>query len=154
MASTPDGTRESATAQPPAKGSAAKDWAAVIGASALLAVGGGAAGYSLADVPDADRFAVSTQASAAQLQVSDPQNILSAEDEQRMQRDAERLPHPDTVQTIHYIFLAEGRENVNDSAENFLRDNYPEQIGNDKFADGVLILGADMQSRNNFVFAG
>lgn len=154
MASTPDGTRESTGTRQPAKGSAAKDWAAVIGASALLAVGGGAAGYSLADVPDADQFAVSTQASAAQLQVSDPQDILSAEDEQRMQRDAERLPHPDTVQTIHYIFLAEGRENVNDSAENFLRDNYPEQIGNDKFADGVLILGADMQSRNNFVFAG
>ena len=154
MASTPDGTRESTGTRQPAKGSAAKDWAAVIGASALLAVGGGAAGYSLADVPDASEFAVSTQASAAQLQVSDPQDILSAEDEQRMERDAERLPRPDTVQTIHYIFLAEGRENVNDSAENFLRDNYPEQIGNDKFADGVLILGADMQSRNNFVFAG
>ena len=154
MASTPDGTYESNTAQQPAKGSAAKDWAAVIGASALLAVGGGAAGYALADVPDASEFAVSTQAEAAQLMISDPQDILSAEDEQRMERDAERLPHPDTVQTIHYIFLAEGRENVNDSVENFLRDNYPEQIGNDKFADGVLILGADMQSRNNFVFAG
>ena len=154
MASTPDGTHKSSTAQQPAKGSAAKDWAAVIGASALLAVGGGAAGYALADVPDASEFAVSTQEHAAQLMISDPQNILSAEDEQRMERDAERLPHPDTVQTIHYLFLAEGRENVNDSAENFLRDNYPEQIGNDKFADGVLILGADMQSRNNFVFAG
>mgnify|MGYP006968847312 FL=1 len=54
MASTPDGTRESTGTRQPAKGSAAKDWAAVIGASALLAVGGGAAGYSLADVPDAD----------------------------------------------------------------------------------------------------
>ncbi len=154
MASTPDGTHKSSTARQPAKGSAAKDWAAVIGASALLAVGGGAAGYALADVPDASEFAVSTREHAAQLMISDPQNILSAEDEQRMERDAERLPHPDTVQTIHYLFLAEGRENVNDSAENFLRDNYPEQIGNDKFADGVLILGADMQSRNNFVFAG
>ena len=154
MASTPDGTHKSSTARQPAKGSAAKDWAAVIGASALLAVGGGAAGYALADVPDASEFAVSTQEHAAQLMISDPQDILSAEDEQRMERDAERLPHPDTVQTIHYLFLAEGRENVNDSAENFLRDHYPEQIGNDKFADGVLILGADMQSRNNFVFAG
>lgn len=94
MASTPDGTHKSSTAQPPAKGSAVKDWAAVIGASVLLAVGGGAAGYALADVPDASEFAVSTQEHAAQLMISDPQDILSAEDEQRMERDAERLPPP------------------------------------------------------------
>ena len=138
----------------PAKGSSVKDWAVVFGATTLLVVGGGVASFATADVPDASEFAVSTQTSAADLVVSDPQDILSDEDEQRMQRDAERLPHPDTVQTIHYIYLSEGSDNVNDSVENFLRDNFPEEIGNEKFADGVLILGADMQSRDNFVFAG
>ncbi|CAM3173828.1 hypothetical protein CGOTT_11825 [Corynebacterium gottingense] len=138
----------------PAKGSGVKDWAVVLGATALLGVGGGVASFATADVPDAAEFAVSTQTNAANLVVSDPQDIVSADDEAQMQRDAERLPHPDTVQTVHYIYLSEGRDNVNDSVENFLRDNFPDEIGNDTFADGVLILGADMESRNHFVFAG
>ena len=88
----------------PAKGSGVKDWAVVLGATALLGVGGGVASFATADVPDAAEFAVSTQTDAANLVISDPQDIVSADDEALMQRDAERLPHPDTVQTVHYIY--------------------------------------------------
>lgn len=136
------------------KSTKAKDWAAVIGATALLGAGGGALAYSTADVPSRDEVAVSVQSHAAEVNISDPADLLTADDDARLMRDAERLQHPDTVKKIHFIVLNEGRDNVNDSVENFLRDNFPEEIGNDRFADGVLIIGADMNGRHQFVFGG
>lgn len=136
------------------KSTKGKDWAAVIGATALLATGGGALGYAASDVPSPDQVVVAVQSQAPAVEISDPADLLTPEDEARMVRDAERLQHPDTVKKIHYLVLNEGRDNVNDSVENFLRDNYPDEIGNDTFADGVLIIGADMNSRHQFVFAG
>ena len=132
--------------------SLSKDIAATAGAAALLALGGGAAGYVSYDAPEP--IVVTQQAQAAQVEISDPADLLTAEDEARLLRDVERLDRPDTVQRIHFIMLNDGREKVNDTVENFLRDNYPDEIGNDKFADGVLIVGADMQARKNFIYSG
>lgn len=129
-----------------------KDWAAVIGMTALATVGAGALGHTLPDVPEP--AAIATQAQAPHVEISDPSDVVSPEDEERMVRDAERLPHPEVVTKLHYITLAEGRDNVNDSVENFLRDHYPDEIGDDTFADGVLIIGTDVEGRNNFIFAG
>lgn len=136
------------------RSSTGKDWAAVLGLTALLGLGGGAVGYSLPDAPDPASVSVSVQQNAPAVEISDPADLLTPEDEARLLRDVERIDRPDTVQKLHFIMLAEGRDNVNDSVENFLRDNYPDEIGDDYFADGVMIIGADMTSRQNFIFAG
>ena len=151
-------TPQPAAAQPKDKGfrgsksTTLKDWAGVLGLTALLTAGGATLGYSLPDTPEP--VTVTTQTQAPALMISDPGDVLSPEDEARLEKDAERLQHPDTVKTLHYLTLNEGRDNVNDSVENYLRDNHPDQIGNDYFADGVLIVGTDVEGRNNFIFAG
>jgi len=136
------------------KSNSFKDWAAVLGITALLGLGGGALGYASTEVPDAADSHIATQAEMPEVMVSDPGDVLTPEDEARLKRDAERLDRPDTVKTLHYIALTENRDNVNDSVENFLRDNFPDQIGNKKYADGVLIVGTDVVGRHNFIVAG
>ncbi|UIZ92123.1 DUF5129 domain-containing protein [Corynebacterium sp. CNCTC7651] len=137
------------------RSSVGKDIAATLALTAALGMGGGAAAYALTgSVPTAEEVAVSVQQQQAQVEISDPADLLTQEDEARLLRDVERLNRPDTVEKIHFIMLDEGRDNVNDSVENFLRDNYPDEIGDEYFADGVLIIGADMNSRQNFIFAG
>lgn len=151
---TDKGTKGKDTGFRGSKSTKGKDWAAVIGATALLATGGGVLGYAASDVPSPDQVAVAVQSQAPAVEISDPADLLTPEAEARMVRDAERLQHPDTVKKIHYLVLNEGRDNVNDSVENFLRDNYPDEIGDERFANGMLIIGADMNSRHQFVFAG
>lgn len=129
-----------------------KDIAASVGIAALMALGGGVAGYASVDEPAP--IVVEQRAEAPEVEISDPTDLLSAEDEARLLRDVERLDHPSTVRRIHFIMLNDGREKVNDTVENYLRDNFPDEIGDDKFADGVLILGADMNSRKNFILSG
>ena len=129
-----------------------KDIAAAAGIAALLALGGGTAGYASVDEPAP--IVVNQQAEAAAVEISDPADLLTPDDEARLLRDVDRLDRPDTVKRIHFIVLNDGREKVNDTVENFLRDNFPDEIGNDKFADGVLILGADMNSLKNFIYSG
>lgn len=129
-----------------------KDIAAAAGITALLALGGGVAAYAAVDEPAP--IVVEQRAEAAQVEISDPADLLTPEDEERLLRDVARLDRPSTVNRIHFIVLADGREKVNDTVENYLRDNHPDEIGNDKFADGVLIVGADMEARKNFIFSG
>lgn len=129
-----------------------KDIAAAAGITALLALGGGVAAYASVDEPAP--IVVQQREQAAQVEISDPADLLTPEDEARLLRDTERLDRPSTVKRIHFIVLNDGREKVNDTVENYLRDNYPDEIGNDTFADGVLIVGADMDARKNFVYSG
>ena len=129
-----------------------KDWAAVLGLTALLGGIGGTVGYALPDTPEP--VVIATQAEAPAVEISDPSDVMPAEDEARLLRDVERLQHPDTVKRLHFITLDEGRENVNDAVEIFLRDNFPDQILDKTFADGMLIVGTDVKGRNNFIFAG
>lgn len=125
----------------------------VLAIAAAAAVGVGGLASTAVDVPTSDEVAVAT-AGAPRVLIDDPQDLLTPEDEARMQRDAERLDVPDTVTSLRYLVLGQTRENVNDSVEEYLRDNHPEDIGNDKFADGVLILGAGTDQRKVFAFAG
>lgn len=129
-----------------------KDIAAAAGITALLALGGGVAAYASVDEPAP--IVVQQREQAAQVEISDPADLLTPEDEARLLRDTERLDRPSTVKRIHFIVLNDGREKVNDTVENYLRDNYPDEIGNDTFADGVLIVGADMDAGKNFVYSG
>ncbi|HCJ69253.1 MAG TPA: DUF5129 domain-containing protein, partial [Corynebacterium casei] len=83
-----------------------------------------------------------------------PEGVLSTEDEARMERDVERLEAPAVVEQLHYMVFEENDDNVNDTVEEYLRDNRPDLIGDDSFADGVLIVGVGLDPRQAFVFAG
>lgn len=125
---------------------------AVAAVTALLGAGGAAIGASQVDVPDRASVAVAT-VGAPEAVVDDPDDLLAPEDEARLRADAERLDVPSTVHTLHWLVFDHSRDNVNDSIEEFMRENYPEQIGNDKLASGVVIIGAAVDSREVFAFA-
>ena len=132
---------------------------ASIGAAALAGAGVGLGVAASTPVPQPTDYALSRTGALApseQLlaEVHDPHGVLSPEDEARVLRDAERIDAPAVVEQLHYIVFADNDENVNDTVENYLRDNRPELIGDDYFADGVLIVGVGLDPRQSFVFAG
>lgn len=71
-----------------------------------------------------------------------------------MVNDAQRLPHTDVVDQLHYLVFAENRENAGDDVEEYLRAERPDLIGDDHFADGVLIIGVGLDPRQAFVYGG
>src|SRR5690625_6084013 len=52
------------------------------------------------------------------------------------------------------MYFEENYDYVNDTVEEYLRDNRPDLIGDDYFADGVLIVGVGLDPRQAFIFAG
>ena len=97
---------------------------------------------------------VETVAEAPPAFVDDPDDLLSPDEELRLLDGADDLPHPSTVQQLRFIVFDDSLDNVNDSVENFMRDTYPDEIGDDTFADGVILVGAAMKTRHQFIFAG
>ncbi|APT87987.1 hypothetical protein CFRA_00255 [Corynebacterium frankenforstense DSM 45800] len=87
-------------------------------------------------------------------EVSDPDDVLSDEEERGIVADAVRIHAPEVVRELRYLVFAKNDSNVNDTVENYLRDNEPDLIGEDHFADGVLIVGVGLDPRQAFVFAG
>lgn len=131
---------------------------ATIGIAAALAAGGAAAGYATTDIPEADEVAVE-QGVAPQVTIDDPDDVLSAEDEERMIKDAERLDTPAVVKDLHYMVFATNHENILDTVEEYVRDTYPEMIGNaenedNRFADGTMIIGVGLDPRKAFGYYG
>src|SRR5690625_1747576 len=129
---------------------------------ALAVIGGGALAGGLAlgtDAPQRADFEISQTAdmeitNSFTTEVHNPEGVLTAEDEARMQQDVGRLEVPAVVEQLHYIVFEENDDNVNDTVEEYLRDNRPELIGDDYFTDGVLIVGVGLDPRQAFVFAG
>ena len=130
-----------------------KQAAGILGISALVGLGVGGTVAATHPAPDVQP-AVVTTVGAPEVVIDDPQDILSREDEARLRSDAGRLDVPYPVQKLHYLVFNKTRDNVNDSVEEYIRDNRPEEILNDTFADGVLILGAGTDQRKVFAFAG
>src|SRR5690625_7043354 len=64
------------------------------------------------------------------------------------------LTPPAVVEQLHYMVFEENDDNVNDTVEEYLRDNRPDLIGDDYFSDGVLIVGVGLDPRQAFIFAG
>ncbi|WP_313548642.1 DUF5129 domain-containing protein [Corynebacterium sp.] len=129
---------------------------------ALAVIGGGALAGGLAlgtDAPQRADYEISQTAdleitNSFTTEVHNPEGVLTAEDEARMQQDVERLEVPAVVEQLHYMVFEENDDNVNDTVEEYLRDNRPELIGDDYFTDGVLIVGVGLDPRQAFVFAG
>ncbi|EEI16443.1 DUF5129 domain-containing protein [Corynebacterium lipophiloflavum] len=126
---------------------------AVAAITALLSVGGGLFGVAQVDVPAPESVSIRT-VGAPSVVSDDPHDLLSPDDESRLLRDSANLAAPDTVRVLHWMVFNQSHENFNDTIEEFMRDNYPEQIGTDKFADGVLIVAAGTEQRKVATFAG
>ena len=135
-----------------------KQLLAGIGVTAVLAAGGAATGYAITDIPEPDQVVVE-QGAAAEVTIDDPDDVLSPEDEARMLKDAQRLDTPAVVTDLHYMVFATNHENVLDTVQEYVRDNYPEMIGNadnedNRFADGTMIIGVGLDPRQAFGYYG
>lgn len=93
-----------------------RQWAAVWGISALLALGGGGLAYASQPAP------VYQQVSIAQavppITVGDPQELLTAEQEQLLIDATGDIPTRSTVTDIQYLVFAENHEEPLDNVEN------------------------------------
>lgn len=141
-----------------AMGSTTKFTLGALSVVALVGAGGAGLTYALTDAPDPAQFVVEV-GQAPNVTIDDPHDVLSPEDEARMLRDAERLDHPAVVKELHYLVFATNHENVLDSVEEYVRDTYPELIGNasnddDRFADGTAIIGVGLDPRQAFAYYG
>lgn len=135
-----------------------KEIAAVFGIAALVGLGGVAAAYSAVDVPERDQYTVQA-AGAPSATIDDPQDVLSPEDEQRLQRDTANINAADVVTDFHYMVFETNHENILDDVEELLRSQYPELIDqskgeNGRPADGVLIVGVGLDPRQAFIYGG
>ena len=135
----------------------------MLGVSLLMgALGGGALAGGVGAAIDAPQRADFEVASTAEMEITstfstevhNPEGVLSADDEARLERDAERIDAPAVVEQLHYMVFEENDDNVNDTVEEYLRDNRPDLIGDDYFADGVLIVGVGLDPRQAFIFGG
>ena len=135
----------------------------MMGVSLLMgALGGGALAGGVGAAIDAPQRADFEVANTAEMEITstfstevhNPEGVLSADDEARLERDAERIDAPAVVEQLHYMVFEENDDNVNDTVEEYLRDNRPDLIGDDYFADGVLIVGVGLDPRQAFIFAG
>lgn len=132
--------------------------AAVLGISALVGLGGAAAGYNAVDVPEFDQVAVQT-AGAPSATIDDPQGVLSPDDRARLERDTANIDAPAVVKDFHYMVFKTNHENILDDVEEVLRSQYPELIDqskgeNGRPKDGVLIVGVGLDPRQAFIYGG
>ena len=135
-----------------------KEIAAVFGVAALVGLGGAGAVYNAIDAPERDHFTVQA-AGAPSATIDDPQDVLTPEDEQRLQRDTANINAADVVTDFHYMVFKTNHENILDDVEELLRSQYPELIDqskgeNGRPADGVLIVGVGLDPRQAFIYGG
>ena len=108
-----------------------KEIAAVFGVAALVGLGGAGAVYNAIDAPERDHFTVQA-AGAPSATIDDPQDVLTPEDEQRLQRDTANINAADVVTDFHYMVFKTNHENILDDVEELLRSQYPELIDQSK----------------------
>ena len=135
-----------------------KEIAAIFGVAALVGLGGAGAVYSAIDAPERDQYTVQA-AGAPSATIDDPQDVLTPEDEQRLQRDTANINAADVVTDFHYMVFKTNHENILDDVEELLRSQYPELIDqskgeNGRPADGVLIVGVGLDPRQAFIYGG
>lgn len=132
--------------------------AAVLGISALVGLGGAAAGYTSVDVPELEQVTLQTVGAPSAV-IDDPQDVLSPEDEQRLLRDTANIDAPEVVTDFHYMVFQTNHENILDDVEELLRTQHPDLIDqskgeNGRPADGVLIVGVGLDPRQAFIYGG
>lgn len=126
-----------------------------------LLAGGAAAGAVAMTIPNPQRenYVVSNQeqyrpSHSVAVEIHDRDGVLNAEDQRRLLSNTDNIEVAQVVKQVHYIVFRTNDENVNDTVENYLRDQRPDLIGKEYFADGVLIIGVGLDPRQAFIFAG
>ncbi|CAB1047452.1 hypothetical protein FRC0546_02050 [Corynebacterium diphtheriae] len=130
-------------------------------ALATLLAGGAAAGAVAMTIPSPQRenYVVSNQeqyrpSHSVAVEIHDRDGVLNAEDQRRLLNNTDNIEVAQVVKQVHYIVFRTNDENVNDTVENYLRDQRPDLIGKEYFTDGVLIIGVGLDPRQAFIFAG
>ncbi|MEJ4100710.1 DUF5129 domain-containing protein [Corynebacterium mastitidis] len=130
-------------------------------AAALVGVGAGIAVWNAQDAPVPGHQLTASREQldpheGVPVEIDDPQDVLSAEDEARLRRDAERLELPGVVTGLYYVVFEENEDNVLDSLEEHVREHRPDLIApdDDHYSDGALIVGVGLDPRNAFVGCG
>lgn len=128
--------------------------AAVLG-SGLLVAGGSYFGLSsVFEAPQQEDYIVKPATQQPTVEIMDPDDVLTADDERRMLRDIERIDVGEEVEQVNYMVFETNDDNVNDTVENYLRDHHPDLIDDDYFTDGQLFVGVGLDPRQAFIFAG
>ncbi|MFR9930977.1 hypothetical protein ACL1FL_03805 [Corynebacterium striatum] len=124
-------------------------------AAAALLVGGGTAFGVATLVASPEQADYSVERSAdVKVEIMDPEDVLNPDDEARMRRDVERIHFAAPVKQLSYLVFKKNKDEVEDSVEEYLRDNHPDLIGDDQFTDGQLFVGVGLDPRQAFIFAG
>ena len=132
--------------------------AAVLGITALVGLGGAAAGYNSVNIPDAEQVAVQTHGAPTAV-IDDPQQVLSPDDRARLERDTARIDAPAVVTDFHYMVFKTNHDNIMDDVEELLRTEHPDLIDqskgeNGRPRDGVLIVGVGLDPSQAFIYGG
>ena len=81
-----------------------------LAAAATMLVGGGTAfGVAALDAPPKEAEYVVEQTKSVHVEIMDPDNVLSPEDEARMLRDAERISFAAPIKQLNYMVFAKIR---------------------------------------------
>lgn len=106
----------------------------------------------------------STAIGAIDVTVIDMAERLSDEDVANLQADTQALDFPPEVQAVRYLtFETRGPtaesidallRNLNDTVEIYLRENHPDWILENAFAQGELIVAVNMMPRRNGIYCG
>ena len=115
------------------------------------------AGPALAQAPADTADAPDT--STANVEISDPDDLVSDSAEQTLRDETPKIDLPEQVSEVSYIVFDDIDDNLNDHLLNWSAENRPELVpdGTDKgdsWANGQLIVAVSMGARENGVYCG
>lgn len=86
---------------------------------------------------------------ATNVEIIDPDDILSESEEQDLSAYTEQAPLPEPITTVTFIVLRHANEPFNDFIVNYLKTNRPNLLNatQDKFADGSVTFALATESR-------
>ncbi|WP_448853232.1 hypothetical protein [Corynebacterium frankenforstense] len=129
----------------------------IAGAAAAAVLGAGiAAGgaFFKNPVPETSEISVELSATVPATGIHDPDEVLTADDRDRLLAQAADVRLPEVVDELRFMVFRTNDYEAIGSVERHLRADEPELIDGDVFADGVLIVGVGLSPRQSFVFAG
>lgn len=93
---------------------------------------------------------------APEVTVEDADDMLTPAEEQRLYDETTNQGLPDDVSHVDYLLFGTNEENLNDTVEEFAREQRPDLIApdDDHFANGRLIVAVGFDPRMNGVYCG
>lgn len=88
------------------------------------------------------------------VEIDDEDDLIPADRERALIAQTRGVDLPAEVTHVEYLVFADNDDNINDTVEDHLREASPELIGDDVYADGVLILAYGDDPRSNGAYAG